>query len=112
MAPARRTFRGGGAMANERNTGERLAATVGERVEQDAREGDTAGVERAQAVVEDLREAGWNEGGAEGEGAGAEERETSRGPAGRGRRSGIGWAVAAGVGAWIVAGMVERAFRR
>ncbi len=109
-------------MANERNTGERLTATVGERIEDDARHGERAGVDRAQAVVEDLREAGWSEPGPRAAGAGAPRAEgaaeRSRGaaraapPAPRRRRARIGWAVAAGVGMWIVAGMIGRTLRR
>ncbi len=117
-------------MANERTTGQPLAATVGERLGEKAREGDSAGIERAQAAVDDLRSSGWEARGAEaqprerqagepwsGEGQ-ARQREGSAAPAqphartARGRGSGIGWAVAAGLGAWVLAGMIGRAFRR
>ncbi len=111
-------------MANERTTGQPLAATVGERLGERAREGDTAGLDRAQEVVEDLRGAGWQAGAGEARGRATGEGH-ARPPegadvaarAGERTRPGkpsapIGWAVAAGLGTWVVVGMIARAFRR
>ncbi len=99
-------------MANERDGGERLTATVGERIGEKAHEGDRAAVERAQAVVDDLRGAGWQPTpGRDEAAAGAGTPSPRRGTRGS-RRSGVGWALAAGLGAWVVAGMVGRALRR
>ena len=89
-------------MANETRTEAPLTATVGERVEEQAHQGDPTGVERAAAAVEDLRAAGY-----EGD------RPGGRGRARRavGRGSAIAWGVAAGVGMRLVAGMIGRVFR-
>ncbi len=108
-------------MANERTTGQPLAAIVGERLGERAREGDTAGLDRAQEVVEDLRGAGWQAGAGEARGrATGEGRARPPGGADVAARAGrpgkpsppIGWAVAAGLGTWVVAGIIGRAFRR
>ena len=99
-------------MANERTTRGPLTATVGERLGEKAREGDTAGVERAQAVVADLQGGGappQGEAHAAGARPPAHPRQGSRG---RARGSGLGWALAAGLGAVVVVGIVRRAFGR
>jgi hypothetical protein len=109
-------------MANERTTRAPLTATVGERLGEKAHEGDTAGLDRAQAAVEDLRSSGWPAGGAAAP-QGEPPPPEARRPAGRtpprqgrtraaSRGSGIGWALAAGLATFAVVGMVRRAFGR
>ncbi len=94
-------------MANETRTGAPLTATVGERLEEQAHEGDPSGIERAAAAVDDLRAGGYHE-----EPSGRE-RASDRARASRGRRDpAVAWGVAAGLGTWVVAGMIGRAFRR
>ncbi len=95
-------------MANETRTGAPLTATVGERLEEQAHHGDTAGVDRAAAAVEDLRAGGYQE--PQRGAARADARREGRGE--RDRTSAVAWAVAAGLGTWVVAGMLGRAFRR
>jgi hypothetical protein len=92
-------------MANETSTGAPLTATVGERLDEKAHEGETPGVDRAQAAVEDLRGGGHDEREEVPRAARSARRE-------HGRRGRLGWAIAAGVGAYVAAGMVGRIFRR
>jgi hypothetical protein len=99
-------------MSNETRVEAPLAATVGERLEEKAHQGDTTGVERAAAAVEDLREggAGPERGAGERQDADrASHRARARSAA---RGSAVAWGVAAGLGAWVFAAMIGRAFRR
>jgi ferric-dicitrate binding protein FerR (iron transport regulator) len=97
-------------MANEKTTRGPLTATVGERIGEKAQEGDTASLEHAQAAVDDLRRSGW-EGEAHGE-AGRTASRPRRSPRRGAGGSGLGWAVAAGLGTFAVIGLVRRAFGR
>ncbi len=100
-------------MANETKTSAPRTATVGERLEEQAHQGDTTGVEHAAAAVEDLRAGGYAaERGRDERDRGAHERAGERTAPRAGRGPSVAWGVAAGLGTWVVAGMIGRAFRR
>ncbi len=100
-------------MANERTTAGPLTATVGERLQEHAREGAGAGVQTAQEAVEDIRRAAYEE--EQPQGAVATGRTPPRSSP-RPRRgaggSGLGWALAAGIGTFALVRIVRRAIVR
>lgn len=96
-------------MANETTTGAPLTATLGEQLTEKAHEGDAAAAEKLAEVGAASREREPEQPGAER----AERRPRERVRRAVGRQPfGLGWAVAAGLGAWVAVRLVRRAFGR